>query len=82
VIQQQFGGTINTGGTKLVWIARQDVRAVLVATLPFLVKRRGRALDSIEILNILDRAGGNYTALQVTQLAQYVAAIRHANHND
>ena len=85
VVQQQFGGNITHGGTELRWRAQQDARAVLVATLPCLVKKRGRALDTIAILDIQAAwalAGGKYTALQVAQLAQHVAAIRHANHND
>ena len=84
-IQQQFGGQISHGGLLLRWSARQDVRAVLVATLPFLVKKRGRALDSIAILDIQAAralAGGTFTALQVAQLARHVVAIRHTNHHD
>ena len=85
VIQQQFGGNIMQGGAELQWSAQQDVRAVLEATLLFLVKKRGWALEGIAILDIqAARAlvGGTFTALQVTQLAQHAAAIRLANHND
>ena len=85
MVQQQFGGTINTGGTKLQWSAQQDVRAVLETILPFLVKKRGRALEDIAILDIqAARAfvGVPFTAPQLAQLAQHVVAIRHDNHND
>ena len=85
VIQQQFGGNIILGGARLRWSAQQDVRAVMEAILPFLVKKRGQALEGIAILDIQAAralAGGTFTAMQVIQLAQHVAAICHANHND
>ena len=85
VIQQQFGGSINHGGAQLWWTAQQDVRAVLEAVLPFLVKKRGWALEGIAILDIQAAwalASGTFTALQLAQLAQHVAVIHHDNHSD